>query len=95
MPKAYSLDLRERVVRFVEEGHSRPQSPPLDMPDAPHAALGAPTPIAGSRCDPTAKDEEPAKDEEQGQAPFSVSCGQIRPSASRLRAKTGSNKLAI
>ena len=23
MPKAYSLDLRERVVRFVEEGHSR------------------------------------------------------------------------
>lgn len=23
MPKAYSLDLRERVVRFVEAGHSR------------------------------------------------------------------------
>jgi transposase len=23
MPKPYSLDLRERVVRFVEEGHSR------------------------------------------------------------------------
>ena len=23
MPKAYSLDLRERVVRFVDEGHSR------------------------------------------------------------------------
>jgi transposase len=23
MPKAYSLDLRERVVRLVEEGHSR------------------------------------------------------------------------
>lgn len=23
MPKAYSLDLRERVVRFVENGHSR------------------------------------------------------------------------
>jgi transposase len=23
MPKAYSRDLRERVVRFVEEGHSR------------------------------------------------------------------------
>ncbi len=23
MPKAYSLDLRERVARFVEEGHSR------------------------------------------------------------------------
>jgi transposase len=23
MPKAYSLDLRERVARFVEDGHSR------------------------------------------------------------------------
>lgn len=23
MPKPYSLDLRERVVRFVEAGHSR------------------------------------------------------------------------
>jgi transposase len=23
MPKPYSLDLRERVVRFVEQGHSR------------------------------------------------------------------------
>ena len=23
MPKPYSLDLRERVVRFVDEGHSR------------------------------------------------------------------------
>jgi transposase len=23
MPKAYSLDLRERVVRFVQAGHSR------------------------------------------------------------------------
>jgi transposase len=23
MPKAYSLDLRERVVRYVDEGHSR------------------------------------------------------------------------
>ena len=23
MPKQYSLDLRERVVRFVDEGHSR------------------------------------------------------------------------
>ena len=23
MPKPYSLDLRERVVRFVEDGHSR------------------------------------------------------------------------
>ena len=23
MPKPYSLDLRERVVGFVEEGHSR------------------------------------------------------------------------
>jgi transposase len=23
MPKAYSLDLRERVVSFVEDGHSR------------------------------------------------------------------------
>jgi hypothetical protein len=23
MPKAYSRDLRERVVRYVDEGHSR------------------------------------------------------------------------
>ena len=23
MPKRYSLDLRERVVRYVDEGHSR------------------------------------------------------------------------
>ncbi len=23
MPKPYSLDLRERVVRYVDEGHSR------------------------------------------------------------------------
>jgi hypothetical protein len=28
MPKAYSLDLRERVVAFVEDGHSRRAAPP-------------------------------------------------------------------
>ena len=29
MPKPYSLDLRERVVRFVENGHSRRAAAPF------------------------------------------------------------------
>jgi transposase len=28
MPKAYSLDLRERVVGFIEDGHSRRAAAP-------------------------------------------------------------------